>query len=96
MFFLQTIPADIWITIFECIEEPAHLAQVVLVCSKFRLLATKILLKHLLWTKEEPTRRNLADWDSVHSDLQCLPRRLKLGISFDGLSNSGLLPLEVK
>ncbi|KXN84690.1 hypothetical protein AN958_12209 [Leucoagaricus sp. SymC.cos] len=95
MFFLETIPADIWITIFEVIDEPAHLVHVVLVCTKFRQLATKILLKHLLWTKEEPTRRNLADWESVHTDLLCLPRRLKLGISFEGLSFTGPAPLDL-
>lgn len=89
MFFLQTIPADIWITIFECIEEPVHLAQVILTCSKFRQLATKILLKYLLWTKDDSTRRNLEDWDTIHQDLHCLPRRLKLGISFDGFIFSG-------
>ncbi|EKM82257.1 hypothetical protein AGABI1DRAFT_105546 [Agaricus bisporus var. burnettii JB137-S8] len=90
-----TIPADIWITIFECIEEPAHLAHVVLVCSKFKLLATKILLKNLVWTKDEPTRRNLADWDSLHSDLRCLPRRLKLGVSFEGITISGIEPVQL-
>lgn len=89
MFFLQTIPADIWITIFEYIEEPPHLAQVVLTCSKFRQLATKILLKYLLWTKDDPTRRNLEDWDTVHRDLHCLPRRLRLGIPFDAFLVSG-------
>ncbi|KAJ3571460.1 hypothetical protein NP233_g3745 [Leucocoprinus birnbaumii] len=95
MFFLQTIPADIWITIFEAIDDPAHLAQVVLTCRKFNQLGTKTLLKHLLWTKEDPTRRNLADWNSVHSDLFFLPRRLKLGISFDGFLFSGPMALEV-
>lgn len=93
MFFLQTIPADIWITIFEAIDNPAHLAQVVLTCRKFNQLGTKILLKHLVWTKEDPTRRNLADWSSVHSDLLFLPRRLKLGIPFDGFLFSGAMAL---
>jgi hypothetical protein len=83
MLFLETIPADIWITIFEALDEPANLAHVVLVCHKFRQLASKVLLKHLVWTKEDATRRNLADWRSKLSDLQCLPRRLKLGINFD-------------
>ncbi|KAL9713906.1 hypothetical protein Ac2012v2_003517 [Leucoagaricus gongylophorus] len=82
---LQRIPADIWITIFEALDEPANLAQVVLTCRKFNQLGSKILLKHVLWTREDSTRRNLAHWQSVHSSLLFLPRRLKIDVSFDGL-----------
>jgi len=82
---LQRIPADIWITIFEALDEPAHLAQVVLTCRKFNQLGSKILLRHVLWTKEDPTRRNLAHWQSVHNNFLFLPRRLKIDLPFDGL-----------
>ena len=82
---LQRIPADIWITIFEALDEPANLAQIVLTCRKFNQLGSKILLKHVLWTREDSTRRNLAHWQSVHSSLLFLPRRLKIDVSFDGL-----------
>jgi len=82
---LQRIPADIWITIFEALDEPVHLAQVVLTCRKFNQLGSKILLRHVLWTREDPTRRNIAHWQSVHNNFVLLPRRLKIDVSFDGL-----------
>ncbi|KAF9552121.1 hypothetical protein CPC08DRAFT_303641 [Agrocybe pediades] len=79
----EDIPDDVWIDIFEFVEEPAQLAILVRTCRRFRALASNLLLRDLRWKNMESTYRNLEAWAGVYSTVTMLPRKLTLGIPFD-------------
>ncbi|KAF9524624.1 hypothetical protein CPB83DRAFT_886171 [Crepidotus variabilis] len=79
----ETIPDDVWITVFETVEDPAVLAVLVRVCRRFHNLASKPLLRELRWLKPESTARNIVAWDGAYKKLRPLTRKLVIGIPYD-------------
>ncbi|KAF8955659.1 hypothetical protein BDZ97DRAFT_1856552 [Flammula alnicola] len=77
------IPDDVWIEIFESVDDPAQLAVLVRTCRRFRDLASKPLLRELKWGKMESTERNIEAWQGVYKDMVTLPRKLTLSVAFD-------------
>ena len=78
------IPDDIWISIFEQIDDdPSTLAVLVRTCRRFHGLASKLLLRELKWSKPELTLRNIEAWAGVYSTLVALPRKVTIGIPFE-------------
>jgi len=79
----EDIPDDVWIDIFENVDDPAQLAILVRTCHRFRSLASNLLLRDLRWSKMESTYRNLQAWSNVYQGVTVLPRKLTVGIAFD-------------
>ncbi|KDR65924.1 hypothetical protein GALMADRAFT_232806 [Galerina marginata CBS 339.88] len=76
------IPDDVWISVFEHVP-PAQLAVIMLICRRFRLLASRLLLRDIWWSQPYATRRNLAAWKGGYRGMEALPKRLTVGIPFD-------------
>jgi len=80
----REIPDDIWISIFEQIDDdPPTLAVLVRTCPLFHGLASKLLLRELKWFKSELTLRNIEAWEGVYSALVALPRKITIGVPFE-------------
>jgi len=80
----REIPDDIWISIFEQIDEdPPTLAVLIRTCRLFHGLASKPLLRELKWLKPELTLRNIEAWEAVYSALVALPRKITIGVPFE-------------
>ncbi|KDR65923.1 hypothetical protein GALMADRAFT_259983 [Galerina marginata CBS 339.88] len=77
------IPDDVWSSIFECVDEPAQLAVLMLTCQRFRALASRLLLRDIRWTQAYSTRRNLEAWKGGYRGMEVLPRKLTLGVPFE-------------
>ncbi|KDR65932.1 hypothetical protein GALMADRAFT_1214865 [Galerina marginata CBS 339.88] len=77
------IPDDVWISIFEHVSSPAQLAVLMLTCRRFRLLASRPLLRDIRWTQPYATLRNLEAWNGVYQGMEALPRKLTVGVQFD-------------
>jgi len=77
------IPDDVWISIFEQVNEPSFLAILVRTCRRFQALASKPLLMELKWIKPDSTWRNLEAWKRVYRNLVALPRKVTIGVPFD-------------
>ncbi|KAF8873671.1 hypothetical protein CPB84DRAFT_1798218 [Gymnopilus junonius] len=79
----DSVPDDVWISIFETLP-PAQLTVLVRTCQRFRALARKPLLREIRWGRTESTERNLDAWSSPsYSDLVALPRKVAIGIDFE-------------
>jgi hypothetical protein len=79
----KEIPDDIWISVFEQINDSSILAILVRTCRCFHRLASKPLLRELKWIKPELTLRNIEAWADVYSTLEALPRKVIIGIPFE-------------
>lgn len=79
----ELIPDDVWITIFETVDDSAVLATLLQVCHRFYNLATKPLLRELKWIKPDSTERNIESWNGVYNNLRLLARKITIGIPFD-------------
>ena len=77
------IPDDIWISIFEQINDLSILAILVRTCRRFHGLASKLLLRELKWIKPELTLRNIEAWGGVYSTVLALPRKITIGVPFE-------------
>ncbi len=77
------IPDDVWITILEYVADSSVLAILVRTCRRFRLLASKPLLRNLKWIKPESTQRNLEAWRGIYRDVVSLPYKVTIGVPFD-------------
>ncbi|KAF9035766.1 hypothetical protein BJ165DRAFT_634201 [Panaeolus papilionaceus] len=77
----NTVIDDIWMVIFDDVDH-ATLAQLSLVCHRFRDLATKPLLREVRWRDPQRALANMASWERSYSDLLGIPRKLVFGLPF--------------
>lgn len=92
---VDSIPDDIWISIFENVSEPWQLAQLVKTCRRFRVLAIKPLLRDLEWTKDSSALSNVSSWNTMYSDLTSLPKMLTVELSYNLKQNSSAFDMRV-
>ncbi|KAF8884280.1 hypothetical protein CPB84DRAFT_1789264 [Gymnopilus junonius] len=97
--YLEFVPDDVWITIFEDLET-SELAVIIRTCRRFRNLARKPLLKEIKWVKLQSTKRHLDFWKCTarrNRGLAGLVKKVVVEIGYDNPTtgdHAGLLRFE--
>jgi len=77
---MSTLPNELWMTVFECVNSPSDLAKVLRTCRRFRDLSIRILHRRLIWNDPRHFARSLQFWAS-NPGMFTVPRSLTVGIS---------------
>jgi len=76
----NTLPKELWIHIFECINSPTDLTSVIRTSKIFYSLGIRLLCRCITWTDPRHFAYNLPFW-TAHASLVDVPRSLTIGIS---------------
>jgi F-box-like len=77
---ISTLPNELWMEVFESVNSPSDLAQVLRTCSRFRDLAIRILHRRLIWNDPRHFAQVLQFWTN-NPGMVTVPRSLTVGIS---------------
>lgn len=79
---LPEVMDDVWLEIFNHLP-PSTLNSLAHVCSHFRELVTKPLLRHILWSTSAQCFLDIVSWKSTKYSLTMLPRSVTINLPFN-------------
>ncbi|EDR01450.1 uncharacterized protein LACBIDRAFT_333177 [Laccaria bicolor S238N-H82] len=79
---ISTIPADVWLCIFEHLT-PSSLSSLAQTCSAFHHLTHRCLLRDIRWTNVQAALRNVEDWRGDWKQWCGIPRSLTIKLPFE-------------
>ena len=79
---INTIPADVWLCIFEHLT-PSSLSSLAQTCSAFHRLTHRCLLRDIRWTNVQAALRNVEDWRGDWKQWCAIPRTLTIKLPFE-------------
>jgi hypothetical protein len=77
---MSTLPNELWMSVFESINNPSDLANVLRTCRRFRDLALRVLHHRLIWNDARHFAHTLQFWNN-NPGMHVVPRSLTVGIS---------------
>ncbi|TFK37381.1 hypothetical protein BDQ12DRAFT_736250 [Crucibulum laeve] len=79
---LALFPPETWINIFECVEKPSHLFNIILTSKHLYELAIRVLYRHVSWDSPLYFLQNRSFWERDTSSMASVPISFVLSISY--------------
>ncbi|KAG5653473.1 hypothetical protein H0H81_000242 [Sphagnurus paluster] len=77
---ISCLPHEMWINIFEEMNSPSHLLQVIQTCRHFYYLAIRVLYRDISWLSPFQYTNNAPFWNSHASSMKLVPNSLTISI----------------